>query len=945
MGGNETFGRLLRERRQRSVLTLEGLAERSGVSVRAISDMERGHSLPRQATLNELMDALELDEEQRRRLVQASMQRAWQVPKQLPPDLAVFCGREKALSAVDGFGSQIAWRGGRVVISAIGGMAGVGKTTLAVHWAHQVADRFPDGQLYVNLRGFEDSGRPLDPREVLGGFLSALGVPSAEIPRSSQERSALFMQHTASRRLIVVLDNARDTEQVKPLLPASTESLTIITSRNQLSGLDVAGVASLVNLDVWTRAEALAALAARIGDDRCRTEPDAAVELVELCGFLPLAVAITGAQLRATPQVPLRIAARELREARLDTLSAGDQRADVRAVFSWSYQALAPQTARLFRYLTVHPGPAISAEAAASLAGIEITMVRRHLRELASASLLTRDAAGRHVLHDLVRAYGRELFEAEQDDRLGAETRLLDYLRHNADTASHVLSPRPGLGAPSASPGPGVVRVPISSRTEALDWFRQEEAALAAALDALEDQERALAAARATHEAGSPETALLLLSIAESQPVDEYRRREVDLLRAQLAFTMDRGADAPLLLLNAARQMEKYDVEIARETYLEAINAAMFTGSVVDGGAAQLEAALASRSAPPGRRPPRPADLLLDGTAARLIDGHAAGVPTLKRALRAFRDPDLDEADGLRWLWLAGVTAVSLWDHESWSHLSSRHLQLARQPGGSTGLPLALTMSIAAHVFAGELSAAASLDEEVRTASEAVGTPPPLYGALLLSAWQGRGDECADLADAFVRETDSRGEGNGQVVSAWAKALLFNGLGRYSDALAAAHAAGANLRVRDPGVATWSLAEYVEAAARAGTPRQAADALRQLSELTQPSDTDWALGVEARSRALITESKGAEAHYREAIDRLSRTNVRGELARAHLLYGEWLRQEHRRQAARDQLQTAHDMFIAMGMKAFAERAAGELLTIGEHVPRRAIGSSDEVTSR
>ncbi|MFJ7495173.1 ATP-binding protein [Streptomyces sp. NPDC097727] len=482
------FGRLLRQARQRSLLTLESLSEASGVSVRAISDMERGHSLPRQATLSELMDALELADDERRRFVEASVRRAGQVPRQLPPDLATFRGREEALAAVHGLASQAAGRGGRVVISAIGGMAGVGKTTLAVRWAHQVADRFPDGQLYVNLRGFEDSRRPLDPGEALGGFLGALGVPSSGIPSGTEERSALFREQTRSRQLIVVLDNARDAEQVTPLLPTSAGCLTIITSRSQLSDLAVTEGASMLGLDVWTREEALAALAARIGEERCRTEPEAASELVELCGFLPLAVAIVGAQLSAFPQIPLRIGVRELREARprLDALSAGDRRGDVRAVFSWSYRALTPETARFFRHLALSPGPSVSAEAAASLTGAGMAAARQHLRELTSANLLSCHAGGRYVLHDLVRVYGAELVEQEKDDRFRAETRLLDYLRHNACTATRVLDRRPGLEVP-ASPPEGVMSVAVDSREEALEWFGREESTVAATLRSMDD--------------------------------------------------------------------------------------------------------------------------------------------------------------------------------------------------------------------------------------------------------------------------------------------------------------------------------------------------------------------------------------------------------------------------------------------------------------------------
>ncbi len=453
------------------------------MSVRAISDIERGKSVPRQATLRELMDALELDESERRHLAQASVRRTERIPRQLPPDLAAFRGREEALAAAHSITSQIDVPGAHVVIGAVGGMAGVGKTTLAVHWAHQVADGFPDGQLYVNLRGFEASGRPMDPAEALGRFLSALGVPSAEMPNTMEARSALFREQSSSRKLIVVLDNARDAEQVRPLLPASAGCLTIITSRNQLSGLVATEGASRISLDVWSRSEALAALAARMGDERCRAEPEAASRLVELCGFLPLAVAVVGAQLRAAPGMALSLAVQELLETlpRLDALSGDDQQVDVRAVFSWSYQALTTEKARFFRLLAVHPGPAVSVEAAASLAAVEMPTARRHLRDLVSTSLLSRDADGRYVMHDLVRAYGAELLEREKDDRLGAETRLLDYLRHNAHTATLIMDTRPWEEL-ADSPARGVVRVAIADRTEAMDWFHQEDAAAIATL-------------------------------------------------------------------------------------------------------------------------------------------------------------------------------------------------------------------------------------------------------------------------------------------------------------------------------------------------------------------------------------------------------------------------------------------------------------------------------
>ncbi|WP_069467344.1 tetratricopeptide repeat protein, partial [Actinacidiphila rubida] len=336
------------------------------------------------------------------------------------------------------------------------------------------------------LRGFEDV-RPLDPGDALAAFLGSLGVPSRDIPRGTDERSTMFREQTAGRQLVVLLDNARDEEQVRPLLPGSAGCLTIVTSRNRLSGLAVTDDAGLVSLDVWTREEALAALAGRIGEGRCRAEPEAAAELVELCGLLPLAVAITGAHLSASPRLPLQVAVRELREAgpRLDALSAGDPRADVRAAFSWSYRTLAPAAARFFRHLALHPGPSVSADAAASLAAVDPVAARPLLRELTAAHLLSRDAHGRYVLHDLLRAYGAELVAEEGDDVLAARTRLMEYLRYNAHAANLFTGPPLREEVPPAAPG--VVSVAFGDREAAMDWFGQEEPAVAAALRSLDD--------------------------------------------------------------------------------------------------------------------------------------------------------------------------------------------------------------------------------------------------------------------------------------------------------------------------------------------------------------------------------------------------------------------------------------------------------------------------
>ncbi|GGZ19237.1 SARP family transcriptional regulator [Streptomyces olivaceoviridis] len=486
------FGGMLREARSRAMLTIEGLAEASGLSVRAVSNLERGRSVPRPSTLAELMDALGLDEDERRALTDAARGQTSSVasvPRQLPPDLRVFRGREEVLARVLRLTDEIGTRPGHVLITAVGGMGGVGKTTLAVHWAHRVADRFPDGQLYVDLRGFDPADAAVEPQEVLGGFLRALGMPADAVPEGLTARAACFREQVSQRRLVLLLDNARDSEQVRPLLPGAAGCLTVVTSRKRLTGLAALNGAHTVDLDVWTHEEAMAGLAARIGADRTAAASEDAAELVELCGRLPLAVAVIGAGLAAEPTLPLRAVVEELAQAAspLDALTTDDPRADVRAVLSWSYRALDPAAARLFRHLAALPGPAFSAEAAASAAGEPVPEARRMLRALTTASLLTRDAEGGHVLHDLVRAHAQDLWQQADDDRFAAQQRLLEYLHHHARSANSALGSTRQGADPYEPPGPGVAVVPLHDREQGAAWFAQEEHTIMAALRAAND--------------------------------------------------------------------------------------------------------------------------------------------------------------------------------------------------------------------------------------------------------------------------------------------------------------------------------------------------------------------------------------------------------------------------------------------------------------------------
>jgi DNA-binding CsgD family transcriptional regulator/tetratricopeptide (TPR) repeat protein len=441
--------------------------------------------------------------------------------------------------------------------------------------------------------------------------------------------------------------------------------------------------------------------------------------------------------------------------------------------------------------------------------------------------------------------------------------------------------------------------------------------------------ERALIAAQAKHQAGAPDAAMELLSSAAAGPLDPLQHVRVDLLRAQIAFTASRGREAPPLLLQAAKELEPLDVRLARETYLDALDATIFAGPFASHGGMRA-VAKAARGAPPSAQPPRAADLLLDGLAVGFIDGYAAGVPILRRALAAFRSPDLSEEEGLRWLWLTCRIARVLWDEETWAALVARFLELARNTGALVVLPLAISARTIAHVFAGELDAAEALGDEMEAVRRATGSPFVPYGALLLAAWRGREAEALELLDRVHNEVSSRGEGLGLSATGLATAVLHNSLGRYEHALAAAQRAGSYPEELDP-ASVWALVELIEAASRTGLPERSGDALERIQAITGVARTEWALGVEARCRALLSDGRVAESAYREAIDRLARTRVRGEYARAHLVYGEWLRRQGRRVDAREQLRTAHTLFTGMGMEAFAQRAERELLATGETV--------------
>jgi DNA-binding CsgD family transcriptional regulator len=451
---------------------------------------------------------------------------------------------------------------------------------------------------------------------------------------------------------------------------------------------------------------------------------------------------------------------------------------------------------------------------------------------------------------------------------------------------------------------------------------------------------RALTAAQAKLRAGALDSALALAATAQSGPLGELGRAQLDVLRAQMSFESNHGVDAPPLLLKAAKRLEPLDPRLAREVHLNALSSAMFAGRLAR-GVGYAEVAAAARAAPPSSHPARAADLLLDGLALLVTDGHAAGAALMRRALSAFRADELSSEECLAWGGTALIGAGLMWDYESWDAISSRLVQLARDAGALSALPFGLIHRTGVNVLAGEHTVAASFAEEVRTVTEATGSSIAPYAALAVAAFKGNEAEATELIEVSKVEVIQRGEGAGLSLVHWATAVLYNGLGRYQDALVAAQEASEETNAS--WWSNWAQLELIEAGARSGEIELAAAALGRLSQTTAASATDWALGIESRSRALLTDGNAADRLYRQSITALERTRVRAHLARAHLLYGEWLRRERRRLDAREQLRTAHEAFMAFGMQAFAERARIELEATGERARRRRPETRDDLT--
>ena len=459
-------------------------------------------------------------------------------------------------------------------------------------------------------------------------------------------------------------------------------------------------------------------------------------------------------------------------------------------------------------------------------------------------------------------------------------------------------------------------------------------------VDPAQRVERALTAAQASLHAGAFDAALGLVGTAEAGALDEFQRARVALLRGHVAFASGLGSDAPPLLLDAAKRLEPFDLELARETCLDAWGAALYAGRLATSGNL-LEVSEVAKSMPSLTRAPQPADLLLEGLATLITEGRPAAGSTLRSAANAFAATGSPAEENLRWGWLATVPSGLLWDEETWDATNIRQLQHVREVGALVRLPIDLETFAILAAWRGDFASASSAIVECDAVTEATGTRVVPFSAGLLAALRGRETEASSLIDSTIAAATAGGQGLGVQFAQWVSAILFNGVARYDQALAAAEAA--TDETFDLFLSAWALPELIEASVKCRKAELGRAALERLAQSASAAGTDWALGIEARSRALLSDGTAADELYREAIERLSCTRLRPELARAHLLHGEWLRREGRRVEARDQLRIAHEMLTTIGMEAFAERARRELTVTGVKVRKRSAETRDDLT--
>jgi DNA-binding CsgD family transcriptional regulator len=613
----------------------------------------------------------------------------------------------------------------------------------------------------------------------------------------------------------------------------------------------------------------------------------------------------------------------------------------IQAGFRRQYQSLPRSTRELLLTAAAEPtGDAALMWRAAALQGIGTDAAAP-----AEAADLARFGGSVQFRHPLVRS---GIYQAATP----AERRAAHQALAEA-TDPQVDPDRRALHRARASPGPDEAVAAELERSASSAEARGGVAAAAAFLEQAAEltpqpalrADRALAAAQAKFEAGAADATYRLLATAATGPLNALQQARLKRLRARLAFSWTRGSDAPAFLLDAARQLAPLDPGLSRETYLEATEAAIFAGRLGTSPALP-EAAAAATSAPRAPQPPRVIDILLDGLTARFTEGYSASIAPLRSALQAL---ERDKAARQDTYWYGICVACSLtpepiapdlWDDQAWHELGVRAVTCARNSGAIIALSGALSTRACVLIHAGQFGDAGMLIDEAEAISEVTGSAALTYARLSLAGWRGQEAQALEMFETSIKDATARGEGRTIGMAEYATAVLYNGLGRYEAALAAARRA---CQYEDPGIFGWSLVELIEAAARAGDPQAGTEALAELAERTRASGTDWALGIEARSRALLSSGQAADDLYREAVQRLARTRLATPLARAHLVRGEWLRREGHRREARQELREAHEMFSGMGAEGFAGRARSELLATGETVRKRTVDTMTDLT--
>lgn len=834
-------------------------------------------------------------------------------------------------------------RGGRSQVLVLHGEAGVGKTALLDYLSGRAAgcrlarSQGVESEMELPFAGLHQLCSPflgmLDrlPIPQRDALRTAFGMREGAVPDRFMVGLAvlsLLSEVADEQPLICVIDDAQWLDR------ASTQTLTFVARRllaesvavvfalrefgaqQDLSGLSQLAVLGLLDADARALLQSAVTwkLDAEVRDRivaEARGNPLALLEIPR---------GLTASQLAFGPDV-----------GDLPLITRIEQG------FLRRLQPLPLETQRLLLLAAAEPvgDPALMWRSAARLE------IDHHAALPAIAAGLFEVGAQVRFRHPLVRS---AIYRAASDDDRRAVHRAL------AESTDAAVDPdRRAWHRSNAATGPDDA---VADELESSAGRAQNRGGMAAAASFLEHSSdltvdpgvrahRALAAAQAHKLAGAFDPALALLAQAISGPLTPVEAARAELLRAQIVFTTTFGADAPPMLVAAAEKLGPLDVRLSRDTYLEAMASARFAATG-DGRIVGV-VAQAARHAPLAPEPPTATDLLLDGLAVRYTDGMAAALPSMRTAVDTFGRPELPPAEGLQWLWYAGMTALELWDDDAWLALAQRHVQLVRDIGVLPLLPIALSTLSAVHVCAGEMREAAALNDEIQRLTELLGGRLGPYALLNFTATRGREDAAVPLIESAIADAAAQGQGLQQTIANYAGSILYNGLGRYPEALAAAERAGA-LPV-DRGGNMWALAELVEAAHHSREPERGLDALRQLSHITEATGTDWGLGLQAGLQALFSDGDEAERLFLESIDRLGRTRVHLALARAHLLYGEWLRRENRRLDARGHLRTAFEMLATMGVEAFAERARRELVATGEIARKRTVETREDLTAQ